>query len=132
MSWMRETISEPLYARVEDVLASDIANGALLPGARLPAEQSLTERFAVSRTTIRQAIQNLIRRGLVEIRRGKGTFVTLPKITQELTHLTGFVEDMQALGREPTAKLLGSGIIAANATVAARLGVPKGQDVVRI
>ena len=92
MSIVIEITSELLYARVEDVLASDIANGTLLPGARLPAEHSLTERFAVSRTTIRQAIQNLIRRGLVEIRRGKGTFVTLPKISQELTELTGFVE----------------------------------------
>jgi len=68
----------------------------------------------------------------VEIRRGKGTFVTLPKITQELTHLTGFVEDMHALGRVATAKVLGRGLIAANAAVAARLGVPKGHEVVRI
>ena len=52
---------------------------------------------------MRKAIQNLIERGLVEVRRGKGTFVTQPKITQELTELTGFVEDMQALGRTPTA-----------------------------
>lgn len=44
--------------------------------------------------------------GLVEIRRGKGTFVSQPKITQELTELTdltGFVEDMRLLGRNPTA-----------------------------
>jgi DNA-binding GntR family transcriptional regulator len=40
----------------------------------------------------------LVQRGLVEIRRGKGTFVTHPKITKELTELTGFVEDMQAAG----------------------------------
>jgi GntR family transcriptional regulator len=51
------------------------------------------------RTTIRTAIQSLAARGLIEIRRGKGTFVTQPVITQELTELTGFVEDMQALGR---------------------------------
>ena len=62
MAFVKKETSEPLYARVEDVLASDIANGTLLPRARLPAEHSLTERFAVSRTTIRQAIQNLIRR----------------------------------------------------------------------
>src|SRR5882757_3374151 len=88
----------PLYERVESVLADDIADGSLLPEAQLPPEEGLIERFKVSRTTVRKAIQNLIERGLVEVRRGKGTFVTQPKITQELTELTGFVEDMRALG----------------------------------
>src|SRR5262249_28960205 len=92
----------PLYAQVEAVLASDIADGALPAGAQLPCEDRLIERFGVSRPTVRRAVQNLAGRGLVEIQRGKGTFVTRPKITQELTALTGFVEDMQALGRRPT------------------------------
>jgi len=47
--------------------------------------------------TVRTTIQNLVRQGLVEIRRGKGTFVAQPRITQELTELTGFVEDMRVL-----------------------------------
>jgi len=91
----------PLHAQVEESLLRSIAGGALRPGARLPSEDSLVERYAVSRTTIRTAIQSLIARGLVDIRRGKGTFVRQPVITQELTELTGFVEDMQALGRDP-------------------------------
>ena len=104
----------PLYERVESVLAGDIADGSLPPETQLPAEEGLIERFKVSRTTVRKAIQNLIERGLVEVRRGKGTFVTQPKITQELTELTGFVEDMQALGRTPTARLLDKRIVAAD------------------
>ena len=124
--------SAPLYARVEDVLASDIADGTLSPGIRLPAEQSLIERFAVSRTTIRQAIQNLIRRGLIEIRRGTGTFVAQPKISQELTELTGFVEDMQALGRHASARLLDQQVVPANERVARQLALAVGTLVVRI
>ncbi len=124
--------SAPLYARVEDVLASDIANGTLPPGTRLPAEQSLIERFAVSRTTIRQAIQNLIRRGLIEIRRGTGTFVAQPKISQELTELTGFVEDMQALGRHASARLIDQQVVPANESVARQLALAEGTLVVRI
>ena len=85
----------PLYERVESVLVGDIADGSLPPETQLPPEDGLIERFKVSRTTVRKAIQNLVERGLVEVRRGKGTFVTQPKITQELTELTGFVEDMQ-------------------------------------
>src|ERR1700757_5530405 len=86
----------PLYAQLEQALITRIADGSLGPGTRLPSEDSLVQEYAVSRTTVRAAIQSLIQRGLVEIQRGKGTFVTLPRITQELTELTGFVEDMEA------------------------------------
>src|ERR1700751_2529430 len=108
----------PLSAQVENVIIDRIANGSLAPGPRLPSEDSLVQEYAVSRTTIRAAIQSLVQRGLVEIRRGKGTFVTHPKITQELTELTGFVEDMQALGRRATAKVLDQQVVAANQVVA--------------
>jgi GntR family transcriptional regulator len=116
----------PLYAQVENVIIGRISDGSLPPGTRLPSEDSLVQEYAVSRTTIRAAIQSLVQRGLVEIRRGKGTFVTHPKITQELTELTGFVEDMQALGRHATAKVLDQQIIAANQVVAHQLALPQG------
>jgi len=122
----------PLYAQVENVIIDRIANGLLPVGSRLPSEDSLVEEHAVSRTTVRAAIQSLIQRGLVEIRRGKGTFVTQPKITQELTELTGFVEDMQALGRHPTAKVLDQRIVPSDDLVARRLALRPGASVVRI
>jgi GntR family transcriptional regulator len=122
----------PLYAQVEAVLAADIAGGTLPAGSQLPTENDLIERFGVSRPTVRRAVQNLVSRGLVEIQRGKGTFVTRPKITQELTALSGFVEDMQALGRHPTARLLGKQVVAADKTVAQQLALPAGSLVVRI
>ena len=122
----------PLYAQVENVIIGRISNGSLPPGTRLPSEDSLVQEYAVSRTTIRAAIQSLIQRGLVEIRRGKGTFVTHPKITQELTELTGFVEDMQALGRHAEAQVLDQQVVAANQIVARQLAIPQGTLVVRI
>jgi GntR family transcriptional regulator len=122
----------PLYSRVEAVLASEIADGALKVGDQLPTEDSLITRFEVSRITVRRAIQNLVSRGLVEIRRGKGTFVAAPKITQELTELSGFVEDMRALGRRPTARVIGKEIVTADTTVARHLALTKGEHVVRI
>ncbi len=122
----------PLYAQIEAVLAASILDGTLPPGSRLPPEDSLIARFAVSRTTIRTTIQNLARRGLVEIQRGKGTFVTEPKITQELTELSGFVEDMEALGRRATARVLDQQVIAASDIVARQLALAPGASVVRI
>src|ERR1700731_2325511 len=122
----------PLYERVESVLAGEIADGSLPPDTRLPPEDGLVARFKVSRTTVRKAIQNLVERGLVEVRRGKGTFVSQPKITQELTELTGFVEDMPALGRGPTARLLDKRIVAAEEAVARQLALAPGTPVFRL
>jgi GntR family transcriptional regulator len=122
----------PLYAQVESVLASSIADGNLPAGSQLPAEDSLIQRFNVSRTTVRKAIQNLASRGLIEIRRGKGTFVAQPKITQELTELSGFVEDMHALGRTPTARLIDTRVLAADRAVARHLALTPGTLVVKI
>jgi GntR family transcriptional regulator len=122
-----------LYSRVERALASEITDGTLKAGDQLRTEDSLIARFGVSRITVRRAIQNLVSRGLVEIRRGKGTFVAAPpKITQELTELSGFVEDMHALGRKPTARVIGKEVVPANATVARHLALTKGERVVRI
>jgi GntR family transcriptional regulator len=124
--------SRPLYAQVEATLAGNIIDGTLALGSQLPPEDSLMARFGVSRTTIRTTIQHLSRRGLVEIRRGKGTFVTQPKISQEMTELTGFVEDMQALGRTASARVIGKEILPANEEVSRRLEVSRGTPVVRI
>jgi GntR family transcriptional regulator len=121
-----------LYSRVETILAGEIADGDMKAGDQLPTEDSLIERFEVSRITVRRAIQNLVGRGLVEIRRGKGTFVASPKITQELTELTGFVEDMRGLGRKPTARVISKEMVTADTTVAGHLALTKGERVVRI
>lgn len=122
----------PLHAQVEESLLNSITEGALSPGSRLPSEDQLAERYRVSRTTIRTAIQSLAARGLIEIRRGKGTFATQPRITQELTELTGFVEDMQALGREASARVLDRRLVAASETVARQLSLQRGAAVARI
>ena len=122
----------PLHAQLEQALLKGIRDGELQSGARLPSEDELTARFAVSRTTVRTAIQGLMGRGVVEIRRGKGTFVTEPVITQELTELTGFVEDMQALGKVPSARVLDRRLVAASETVARQLAVQRGATVARI
>jgi len=131
---MRESPSTrlPLYVQVEDVLAARISSGALPVGTQLPSEEDLIREFNVSRTTIRATIQNLVRQGMVEIRRGRGTFVASPRIVQELTELTGFVEDMRVLGRLPTARVLSRKVVSAAPLVAEKLAVPAGTRVVQI
>ena len=65
-----------LSARIADELAEQIAQGVFKPGEKLPNEPELSKRMQVSRTTLREALRILSTRGLVEVRRGIGTFVT--------------------------------------------------------
>lgn len=122
----------PLYASVERVIATGILAGSPPVGERLPTEDQLIERFGVSRITVRRAVQNLVARGLVEVRRGRGTFVALPRITQPLTSLTGFVEDMASAGREASAVVLRVEVVPASGAVARELALDPGTRVTHI
>lgn len=122
----------PEHVRVEQQLVSDMRAGILSPGTRLPTEAQLMERFNVCISTIREAVHNMRERGLIEVRASRKICVVQPKITQELVGLTGFVEDMQALGMQATARVIDKKIVAADETVARQLQLRKGDPVVRI
>jgi GntR family transcriptional regulator len=117
---------------VEDALVERISSGILVPGTRLPTEDSLIAEFGVDRNAIRATIQSLVQRGLVENRGKGGRFITRPKITQELTELTSFVEDMQSVGRSATATVIDHRIVAATEAVAQKLSLPVGTIVIRV
>jgi GntR family transcriptional regulator len=121
-----------LYAEIEETIATEIAQGEYRPGDQLPTEDALLQRFQVSRITVRRAIQNLVGRGLLEIRRGLGTFVLSPRIEAEITKLTGFVEDMNAAGRKASARVVSQGVVPASTRVAERLQLTKGTKVMQI
>jgi len=81
-------------ARVLDLIEQ------LAVGEAIPSERQLSAEFGVSRLTVRAALDNLVREGLLVRRRGSGTFVSEPKIAQELT-MTSFTEDMRRRGMVP-------------------------------
>jgi GntR family transcriptional regulator len=122
----------PLYFQIERDLVSLITTGVLAPGSRIPTEEELVQKYGVSRTTVRKAVQEVERLELIEIRRGKGTFVREAKLSQELSALTGFVEDMVAMGLQPSAKLLGKETVPATEEVARQLRLPIGTAVMQI
>lgn len=65
----------PMYQRIADDLRTEITSGALAPGARLPSETALVERYEVSRGTARQALALLVGDGLIDVVHGKGRYV---------------------------------------------------------
>jgi GntR family transcriptional regulator len=66
----------PLYHQVEENLRRDIANRIYRPDQPIPTEIALQKKYDVSRETVRRAVNNLVLAGLVEKRKGVGTFVT--------------------------------------------------------
>jgi GntR family transcriptional regulator len=74
-------------------------------GSAIPSERQLSVDLGVSRLTVRAALDELVREGLLDRRRGSGTFVREPKIAQELT-MTSFSEEMRRRGMRPASKTL--------------------------
>lgn len=69
----------PIYLQIEQILTEKISRGELEPGDSLPSEPEMTEMYGVSRMTVRKAVDYLVRQGMVERQRGKGTFVSEPR-----------------------------------------------------
>ena len=122
----------PAYAQIEDQLAARIESGVLRAGERLPPERELAASVGVSRMTMRQALNSLAARGLVERGVGRGTFVARVKMDHDLRRVAGFSELMLRHGVEPGAKLLSAEECRAPAPEATALGIEPGVAVYRI
>jgi GntR family transcriptional regulator len=112
-----------VHTQIEDWLAGQIAVGALVPGDRLPTEHDLAGWFGVSRMTLRQALAELVSRGLVTkaVGRHGGTFVAAPKLEQDLTTLAGFSEQLRRNGMAAGARVLAARTRPAGPAAAAAL-----------
>ena len=122
----------PLYLQLKNALISDIDAGIYKPHERLMSERELGEKFKVSRMTVRQALTDMIRDGILYTRAGKGTYVKAPKIKQELQTLTGFSQDMATRGSAASGRVLAATIIPATLTLAAIFAIPTNTELVQL
>lgn len=90
--------SRPLYAQLARQIESMIRSGVLKPGELLPSEPELCETLGISRSTVRQSFAHLEEEGYVVRRRGKGTYVSSPKLLRPLSRLCSFTRQMADLG----------------------------------
>ena len=123
---------QPLYDQLVDILRDKIVN-ELKPNDQLPSERELTERYGLSRTTVRLALQELENLGLVYRRHGKGTFVAA-RDTQatNLTQTYSFTEQMRRLGRVPKTSILDFATLEANKYLSLRMNVHIGDKLFRM
>ncbi len=82
------TLSQKIERRIEE----GIRQKKLLPGSKLPTEKELCEQFAVSRTALREALRRLSARGLIDIRKGSGMYITELKIEDAINSLHLFYD----------------------------------------
>jgi GntR family transcriptional regulator len=121
---------EARYQEIERWLRRRVRRSA--PGDPLPSESELAARYRVSRMTARQAVQNLAAEGLVQRRRGAGTFVAPRPIHRREGSLMSFTEDMRRRGMKASSRLLQAGLRAATGADVDALRLPAGARVVAI
>jgi GntR family transcriptional regulator len=122
----------PLHARIKRALSARILDGTYAPLSQLPSEKEVGAMFDASRITVRHALGELQREGLIVTLQGKGSFVARPKAFQNVTSLMGFAESMAPMGHEVVNQLLGLKFIQADRRVAERLGLFAGGQAAEI
>jgi GntR family transcriptional regulator len=123
----------PLYLKLRQALESAILTGVLQHGEALPPERDMAEFANISRVTVRKAVDELVRDGLLLRRHGSGTFVSKPlaKVEQPLSRLTSFTEDMARRGLATRAEWLERGLFEPSPDEMVMLGLGPGMKVAR-
>lgn len=126
---MSQPMKVPKYFQVKNAILDLMADHS--PGSPVPTERELAEHFSTSRTTVRQAIAELVAEGRLERTQGRGTFIAQPKL-MHVRQLTSFTQDLQALGRNPSSVVLAITREPANKEVAEHLSMQPGATVHRV
>ncbi|HSR19664.1 MAG TPA: GntR family transcriptional regulator [Anaerolineales bacterium] len=121
----------PYYIQLIDILRDKVQTGTWSPGDQIPGEQELCEMYSVSRTVVRQALRELELEGMITRRKGKGTFISPPKISEGLVQkLTGFYQDMVERGLRTTTRVLHHSVVPATEKIARFLRISPGDKVI--
>lgn len=122
------------YEQLARHIARAIAEGELPAGQQLPPERDLAALSGLSRVTVRKAVAQLVTEGLIEQRRGAGTFVRPPgeKLEQSLSYLTSFTDYMLARGKSSSSVGLVRGVFAPAPDESIALGISSNDKVARI
>lgn len=132
-NWFR-TGRGPRYEQLYRHIAASISSGQLVAETQLPPERELAEMAEVSRVTVRKAVSQLVAEGLLDQRRGAGTFVKPPrgKMEHYLSKLLSFTEYMLQRGKTPTSTIINRGIFYPTPDEQLALGLSAVDRVARI
>lgn len=97
--------TSPLFEQVKDDIYEKIKNGIYMAGHKIPTELELIDQYQVSRITVRRAIEELCKEGMLVKLQGKGTFVQEKRIFRKIEHTVSFSESCQTNGMVPSASV---------------------------
>jgi GntR family transcriptional regulator len=127
-----EASAVPRYVVIKDTVRERIMDGTYRPMDQIPSEAELMTQFGVSRITVNRALIDLANEGVIFRIHGKGSFVSKPKATQDLSHLQGFSEAMEPQGFEVINRVLSDSIITAPPDVARELRLEPKEEVLLV
>jgi len=123
----------PYYYQLKKYIIEEIESGAWKTGEQILPETKICELFDISRTVVRQTFQELVNEGYLIKKKAKGTFISEPKINENLVQsLMGFYEDMTARGFKVKNDILWQKKIPATEKIAKQLNLEVGEDVIVI
>lgn len=126
------SITKPKYMLIREQLKKAIDDGIYNSENCLPSERELSAIYSASRITIRKAINELENEGLIYTIKGKGSFVSGNKISQQLGHLASFSDDMVSRGLKPSSKILAIEVIPATKLIAENLNLRYAEEVIML
>src|SRR5438105_1882773 len=121
---------QPAYQRIQGAIRKRIDSGQLHPGDAVASERDLAKIHQVSLMTARHALASLEREGIVERRRGIGTFVAAPKI--QFNKLMSYTEQMATRDMNATSRILTAKVIHDEQEIAARLSLLSDSGVIKL
>ncbi len=131
-SLLIKTSERPLYKQLMQRLRNDVTAGVYPPGERIPGEQTLCKVYGVSRVTVRKALEEIVRSGLLVRRQGKGTFVAQEKMVRDLSHVTSFSDACAQIGQTAQTRLIERRREAASEEDRVNLDVGKSGEIISI
>ncbi|MEH7401182.1 GntR family transcriptional regulator [Gottfriedia acidiceleris] len=96
----------PIYHQLLEYIKCKIASGEYPADELIPSEREFSEKFQISRMTVRQALNNLVQEGIVYRQKGKGTFVSRQKVEKKISRLNSYTEEMIERGLKPSSRLV--------------------------
>ena len=128
---INKSVPIPLYFQLKTLILEEIENGAYPVDTLIPTENEISAMFSISRTTVRQAIMELVQEGKLYRVKSKGTYVASPKIHQEFVNrLLSYNEEILASGRTPSTVVLSMEVLPIPAAVAKGSGLPADSKVI--
>lgn len=121
----------PLYFQLKSIILNDIKNNEFCVGDSIPTENELAEYYHISRSTVRQAISELVQEGWLTRKASKGTFVTKPEQKSSfIRSFEPFYQQITRLGRTPRTELIDLNVITPASDIAAQLRLNPDQKVI--